>query len=328
MMRAFVTGGNGFLGSHLVETLVKRGYEVTCLVRKTSDLTWLKDLKIKYVYGDLGLGDQGLSEGLQNADIVFNLAGKVMALSRDEYFQVNSAGPEILAQTAVKVNPKLKRVVFTSSLAVQGPGTGRTPTDETWGGKPVTWYGESKLEMEKRVLPFKNQIPITIVRPGPIYGPRDYAFLDVFKTMKNGFRIDVYGKPKILNMAYVQDIVDGIILAGEKDVASGEIFLLGDSKNYDWDEIMVLLGQTLGKKGLKIAIPVSIIYLVAGISELIAKIRRKPVMLNLQKVPEMIQTNWAFSVGKARKMLGYEPKVDLARGFQLTLEWYKQAKWI
>ena len=327
-MRAFVTGGNGFLGSHLVETLVKRGYEVTCLVRKTSDLTWLKDLKIKYVYGDLGLGDQGLSEGLQNADIVFNLAGKVMALSRDEYFQVNSVGPEILAQTAVKVNPKLKRVVFTSSLAVQGPGTGREPTDESWGGKPVTWYGESKLEMEKRVLPFKNQIPITIVRPGPIYGPRDYAFLDVFKTMKNGFRIDVYGKPKILNMAYVQDIVDGIILAGEKNVASGEIFLLGDSKNYDWDEIMKILGRTLGKKGLKIAIPVPIIYLVAGISELIAKIRRKPVMLNLQKVPEMIQTNWAFTVGKARKMLGYEPQVDLTRGFQLTLEWYKQAKWL
>ena len=327
-MRAFVTGGNGFLGSHLAETLLKRGYEVTCLVRKTSDLTWLKDLKIKYVYGDMGLGDQGLSEGLQNADIVFNLAGKVMALSRDEYFQVNSIAPEILAQTAFKVNPKLKRIVFTSSLAVQGPGVGREPTDESWGGKPVTWYGESKLEMEKRVLPFKNQIPITIVRPGPIYGPRDYAFLDVFKTMKNGFRIDVYGKPKILNMAYVQDIVDGIILAGEKDVPSGEIFLLGDGKNYDWDEIMVLLGQTLGKKGIRIAIPVPIIYMVAGISELIAKIRRKPVMLNLQKVPEMIQTNWAFSVGKAKILLGYEPKVDLARGFQLTLEWYRQNKWI
>ncbi|MDD5224006.1 MAG: NAD-dependent epimerase/dehydratase family protein [bacterium] len=325
-MRAFVTGGNGFLGSHLVETLVKRGYEVTCLVRKTSDLTWLKDLKIKYVYGDMGLGDQGLAEGLRNADIVFNLAGKVMALSRDEYFQVNSLAPEILAQTAVKVNPKLKRIVFTSSLAVQGPGVGREPTDELWGGKPVTWYGESKLEMEKRVLPFKNQIPITIVRPGPIYGPRDYAFLDVFKTMKNGFRIDIYGKSKILNMAYVQDIVDGIILAGEKDVASGEIFLLGDSKNYDWDEVMAILGRTLGKKGLKIPIPVPIVYLVAGISELIAKIRRKPVMLNLQKVPELIQTNWAFSVAKAQKLLGYEPKVDLAQGFELTLEWYQKTK--
>ncbi|MCX5858504.1 MAG: hypothetical protein NT056_01185, partial [Proteobacteria bacterium] len=160
------------------------------------------------------------------------------------------------------------------------------------------------------------------------YGPRDYAFLDVFKTMKNGFRIDVYGKPKILNMAYVQDIVDGIILAGEKNVASGEIFLLGDSRNYDWDEIMAILGRTLGKKGIRIAIPVPIIYLVAGISELIAKIRRKPVMLNLQKVPEMIQTNWAFSIRKSKKLLGYEPKVDLARGFQLTLEWYKKAKWL
>ncbi|MCX5865906.1 MAG: hypothetical protein NT009_00285 [Proteobacteria bacterium] len=182
--------------------------------------------------------------------------------------------------------------------------------------------------MEKRVLRYKSQIPIAIVRPGPIYGPRDYAFLDVFKTLKNGIRIDVYGKPKILNMAYVQDIVDGIILAGEKDFASGEIFLLGDSKNYDWDEIMTILGRTLGKKGLKIAVPVPLLYLVAGISELIAQIRRKPVMLNLQKVPEMIQQNWAFSVGKARKMLGYEPQVDLARGFQLTLEWYKQAKWL
>lgn len=327
-MKAFVTGGSGFLGSHLVRALLERNYEVSCLVRKTSDLTWLKELPVKFVQGNLSSDDTGWAGELSGSNVIFNVAGKVAALSRDEFFRVNARGPERLASLITEKNPGILRLVHISSLAAQGPGTGTEPVTEQWNAPTVNLYGASKQEGEKRILDYVDRIPLTIIRPGAIFGPRDRSFLDVFQTACRGIRLGIWGRPKVINMGFVRDIVDGVIRAGETDCPSGEIFLLGDRINYNWDEVTRLICAMAGRKGIQIPVPIPFLYLGAGLSEIVARLRGKPSILCLDKVPDMLHENWALDPGKAVRILGYQPQWDFAQAAKVTLDWYQEAGWI
>ncbi|UCB52931.1 MAG: NAD-dependent epimerase/dehydratase family protein, partial [Candidatus Zixiibacteriota bacterium] len=238
-LSTLVTGANGFVGSHLAEGLLERGYRVRCLVRKTSDLRWLSGLEVEYFYGDVA-DKESLKGVCGNVDLVFHAAGLTSARSRKEYLRANAEGTRNLVEVCLEQNPKLQRFVYVSSQAAVGPGVDERPLDETAPSRPITDYGESKLEGERIVLEHVSQLPVTVVRPPAVYGPRDTDVLGFFKVASRGFRVSFGKGESFLSLVYVKDLVDGIIRAAENPKSLGQTYFIADDKVYSWREAFTI----------------------------------------------------------------------------------------
>ena len=278
-MKALVTGGTGFIGSHLVDELLNRGYEVRCIVRDTSNLKWLNGKDVEIFKGSL-FDIDFLKKAVEDVDYVYHIAGVTKGKNYQDYYRGNVETTQNLLEACLE-NQKLKKFVLASSLAAVGPGDDAIPVDETRQYNPITSYGKSKAEAEKVTLSFKDKLPITIVRPPSVYGPRDTYTFELFKYVKFGFLPVVLSDDQILSLVYVSDLVDGFILAGENEQATGEIYFISSEKIYTWKEIEEAVLKALDKKVFRIKIPAPILYSVSFISELIFKLQKKASPLNL-----------------------------------------------
>ncbi|CUT00042.1 NAD dependent epimerase/dehydratase family protein [Candidatus Kryptonium thompsonii] len=184
-MKALVTGGTGFIGSHLVDELLNRGYEVRCIVRDTSNLKWLNGKDVEIFKGSL-FDIDFLKKAVEDVDYVYHIAGVTKGKNYQDYYRGNVETTQNLLEACLE-NQKLKKFVLASSLAAVGPGDDAIPVDETRQYNPITSYGKSKAEAEKVTLSFKDKLPITIVRPPSVYGPRDTYTFELFKYVKFGF---------------------------------------------------------------------------------------------------------------------------------------------
>jgi nucleoside-diphosphate-sugar epimerase len=333
--KALVTGANGFVGSHLVEGLLSKGYHVICLVRKTSNLRWLSGLNVEYVYADISekesLSREAGSSGknvLNDVDFVFHVAGLTKAKSKEEYFKANYEGTKNLLEAYVENNQQIKRFVYISSQAAVGPGKDDQPLDETAPCNPVTDYGKSKLEGEKIVLEFSSKLPVTIIRPPAVYGPRDSDILSFFKVANYGFKT-FFGKGEsYLSLCYIEDLINGIILAAESPKATGQIYFIADDQIYSWKEAFRIVAKVLNKKTITLKIPKVFLYAIAFVSENVARLLGKPTVINVQKVREITQKYWLCDVSKAKRELGFSPQYPLEEGAKKTVRWYKEKGWL
>jgi nucleoside-diphosphate-sugar epimerase len=321
MMKALVTGAAGFIGSHLVEALIKRGYEVTCLVRKTSDLKWIEPLNIKYIFCDLSVPETYSGE-MAGFEYIFHLAGLTKAVSGKDFFTANSENTRKLLQEAADRTLKLKRFVFLSSLAAIGPACKDSPVTENSEPAPVSNYGRSKLEGEKAVLEYKNRLPVTIIRPPGVYGPRDKDFFVLFKAIKKGF-FPYWGKC-LYSLLYVEDLVQGIIQSAEKKEAEGRTFFLSDNKVYTNEEIAGEISSALNTKAIKLILPRSIMPFLAFVGQ---KINKKGI-INVDRINDFKYSNWTCDVSMAKQELGFSSKITLREGIKWTADWYRIHQWL
>lgn len=331
-LKALVTGANGFVGSHLVEGLLSRGYQVTCLVRKTSNLRWLSGLNVKYAYGEIS-EKESLRNVLKEIDFVFHVAGltkkySCLAKSKEEYFKVNYQGTKNLIEVCAEDNPQIRRFVYISSQAAVGPGKDEQPLDETSPCNPITDYGKSKLEGEKIVLEYSSKLPVTIIRPTALYGPRDPDFLVIFEIVNKRFKTLLGKGESYVSLCYIEDIIDGIILAAENPKAIGQIYFIADDQIYPRREIPEIIAKVLNKKAINLRIPNALLFAVAFVSENIFRLLGKPALLNVQKVREISQKYWLCDVSKAKRELGFSPKYKLEEGARKTARWYKEKGWL
>ncbi len=320
-MKVLITGGTGFIGSHLAESLLKENFEVYCTVRNPSKLRFLEGLNVKIIKADLS--DKNSLKGIEwQFDYIFNLSGITKAAHPEEFFQSNYMGTKNLVETVAEANPNLKRFVHVSSLAAVGPCREGKPVDENTEPAPVSEYGKSKLMGEKSVLFFKDKIPITIIRPPAVYGPRDSDFLSFFKMVKMG--VVFYLTEGLYSLVYVQDLVDGIILASRKKESLGETLFIADNKPYSTKEIVSAIAEALDKKPLNLKIPMNIAKLLIDIFQ---KFDKKSI-INNDKLKELAQSCWVCSSAKAEQMLGYKTKTNLKEGMEWTAKWYKEKQWL
>lgn len=326
-LKVLVTGANGFVGSHLVEGLLDRGYQIRCLIRKTSNLKWLSGLEVEYVYGDIAERNS-LEEAIKDVDIIFHSAGLTKAKSRDDYFKVNAEGTQNLMEVCLEENPKLQRFVYISSQAAAGPGEDERLKDETASCRPVSYYGESKLEGEKIVLNHSSKLPVTIIRPPAVYGPRDTDMLGFFKVVNSGFRISFGKGESYISLVYVKDLADGIILAAENPKAVGQTYFIADDKVYSWREAFNIIAEVLNKKTIPLKIPNSIVFFLAFLAEKLYRLIGKTPAFNTQKAKEITQRYWGLNVSKAKTELGFIPKFPLDRGTAETVKWYRESGWL
>lgn len=321
-MRAFVTGATGFIGSHFAEELLKRGYDVTCLARKTSDLRWLENLDLKVVYGDCS--DKGsLLKVIPGFDLVFHLAGLTKAKHAKDLYEVNADGTENLINAVAEKNPGIKRFIYLSSLAAAGPSLNSDPLKEDSEPLPVSEYGKSKLAGEKAVLVHKNRIPVTIIRPPAVYGPRDKDMFILFKMIKSGFFL-CWGKC-YYSLIYVDDLVRGIIACSESKEETGEIYYMSDGNIYSNYDIADTISSAVGASPIRIRIPKGIMPIVAAIGQ---SLSGRSNIINIDKVRELKHSHWICNNSKSRDRLGFTPKVGIKEGIKWTADWYKIHQWM
>ena len=326
-MKALVTGATGFIGSHLVEAFLQRGDQVRCLVRKTSDLKWLKGLPIETTQGDCN-DRRSLAEAVKGVDQVFHLAGVTKALQEKTYFEVNALGTENLIHACLQHNPHLQKFIYLSSQAAAGPCQNGDKKKELDRCEPVSLYGQSKRMGEDFALAHANELPLLILRPSAVYGPRDRDIYTFFKLLSKKIKPCLSGEDQYLSLCYVQDIVSAILLASETKESGGEIFFLSDGQSYRWEEVGDILAEVMGITPICIRVPGWMILGIASVSEYFSKISGKPALLNKGKVEEMVQKNWVCDITKAKEVLGFEPTVPLIEGARLTFEWYKKENWL
>ncbi len=327
MKSALVTGGTGFVGSHLVELLLKKGYKVRCLVRKSSSLTWLQDLPVELVYGDL-FSQDALRNAVRDVDYIYHVAGVVAAKNRQGYFRGNQEGTRNLLEACLAVNKNLKKFIFVSSMAALGPGVNSEPVTEETPPHPLTAYGESKKAAEDEVRKYWDKIPAVIVRPPAVYGPRDTGVLTFFQSINKGIQPLIGFDEKTISLVHSYDLVQGILLAGENDTAIRTSYCLGSEKFYTWDEIGSITGRVMNKRVLKIKIPHTCVFIIAGITGFLGKFGKKPPILNFEKGIDITRENWTCSIEKARKELGYNPCISFEEGVRITAAWYKEKGWL
>ncbi len=325
-MKVLVTGANGFLGSHLVEGILSMGHQVRGLVRKTSDLRWLEGSEIGLVYGEM-TDSTTLREAVQDIDIIYHLAAVTRARHKEIYYRVNHQGTLNLLEACVQHNQTLQKFVLVSSLAAAGPSLPGRLLRESDQCRPVSDYGRSKFFAEQATAEYGDRLPVTVVRPPAIYGPRDVDFLAYFRILKRHLRPLLGFRERRLSICHVRDVVAGVILAAESHRSTGQTYFIS-GQEARWEELSRTMADALGVSALKVRVPLFALHLAAFLSEWFAPLLREAPTLDRRKARDMSQQYWTCDWGKAREELGYRPSVTLAEGMQETVEWYRNVGWL
>jgi nucleoside-diphosphate-sugar epimerase len=261
-------------------------------------------------------------------DWVFHLAGVVRARKYEDYFLANSTGTRNLLQACRRENPGLDRFVLVSTQAAAGPSPDGRPLTEGDSARPISAYGWSKLMAEKEVLEHKSDLPVVIVRPSPVYGPRDRDFHSLFKMIKLGLRPVIGREERHIHLTYVRDVVEGTWLAAQGAQICGNVYFLADDRSYTWREIGLILGRAFNKKPRQLTIPKSVSWIITRVAELWAALLRRPAVLNREKRREMLARYWLCDTSRARDELGFRVEHPLPVGAQSTLRWYRDNGWL
>ena len=320
-MKALVTGATGFIGSHLVDSLLREGFDVTCLVRSSSSLRYIEGLNLRLFEGDCCLPDS-LCKIFGSYDYIFHIAGLTKAKTQDDFYNANVAGTENLLQAIMKAKKTIKRFFYLSSLAATGPSHDGAPLDENCEPMPVSVYGRSKYEGERLVYSYRNELPVTIIRPPAVYGPKDKDLLVFFKMVKTGL-IPYWGK-SFYSFIYVEDLVNGIIQSSLSKETEGEIFFISDGSIYSSDEIIEAISNAIQKKPFKLVVPGFIMPFLGSLSERSKKIN----IINSDKIKELRYKNWTCNSTKINKLINFAPKVKMKEGAEWTANWYRIHKWL
>ncbi|MGH8003948.1 MAG: NAD-dependent epimerase/dehydratase family protein [Limisphaerales bacterium] len=328
MKKALVTGGTGFLGSHLAEFLLKKGYEVSVLVRSSSKRDNL-DFFTGYKIVEGSLDDPlSLRQAVEGQDLVFHAAGLIRARSRDEFFEVNHLGTKKLLEAVAAVHPKLSRFIYVSSLAAAGPPLDGRPKKETDPCNPINPYGESKWEGEIETMKYRDKFPVTVIRPPAIYGPRDKGMFAYFKLASKGFYPLIGSGESFVNIISVFDLVEGIIAAAEEPKAAGEVFFLAEKKIYSWREAGEIIAFACGKAGRPLRIPKWVLFSVAEANQFVSNLFGQAALISRWKAMDLSQKYWTCDVSKAEKTFHFQTRYPLPDGAQVAYDWYKKMEWL
>ncbi len=325
-MKALITGATGFLGSHIAEALLKKNFSVKCLVRNPKKLKWLEGLSVEIVCGDCS-DKKSLESSVEDVDYVFHSAGLIRAVCSDELYLTNVRGTKNLVEAVFEKNPNIKRFVYISSQAASGPARDIRQKTEGETANSISHYGFSKFLGELEVLKFREKLPLTILRPPAIYGPRDDGIFVLFNYAKKGF-LPLPSDEKFINISYVSDVVDGIISAALSEKTKSQTYFIGADKIFSWRDLCEVLKKNVNPKARIIRVPYFIFWISAFFSEIFARLKNKPALVSFDKLNEMKQKSWLFSSAKAKSDLGYSPKISLEEGVKITYNWYLKNDWL
>jgi nucleoside-diphosphate-sugar epimerase len=322
-VRAFVTGGTGFLGTHLVTALVARGDDVTCLVRSPAKATLRAWNGIRLVRG--GLDDAAaLRDGCGGADVIYHLAGCIAGRNLNEFMAVNRDGTAKVLDAAAAQPPR--RFVLVSSIAAAGPTLPGVPIDETRTPRPLTPYGKSKLAGE--LLLRSVSFPYTIVRPPVVYGEWDEALLRLFKLANRGI-VPLFGDgSQELSVIHGADVADALVAAATSERTAGRVYFATHPAVTTAHRLALAVGRALGKTIRFLPLPVPVaraaLWTVGSLAGLIGRAS----VLSSERAAEFLAPAWTCRADALRADAGWEAHVDLETGLERTASWYRRQGWL
>ncbi len=323
-----VTGGTGFIGSHLVDSLLEQGHEVRALVRRSSNLRWLDGKPVQLVEGDVR-DAASLEALLSNADMVYHIAGVVKSRDREGYYDGNVKATGNMLEAAQRFAPNLRRFLYVSSQTVAGPSVSLDrPVREDDTPQPITTYGRSKWAAEQLVHTWRDRLPWTIVRPPAMYGPRDTEIYIYFQAISRGLNSIIGFDEKRLSLLHSADLIRGMMLAAESPSSVGETYFIASEEFYSWPQVGRITATAMGKRYITLRLPHTIVYGVASFAQVAAAIQRKAATLNLEKARDITQRYWICDISKAKRDLGYRQQLSIEDGIRNTVEWYREQKWL
>ncbi len=323
-----ITGATGFVGSHVVEALARHGDRVRVLARPGVDTSFAESLGATVARGDLA-EPATLPPAVEGCDVIVHCAAKVGDWGPvDDYRKVNVEGLRGLLD-AVLGKP-LHRFVHMSSLGVY-EARHHYQTDETepLPDRHIDGYTQSKVESERLALQYhrKQQVPVTILRPGFVYGPRDRSVLPRLEDrLKERSVIYIARGKYALNTTYVGNLADAVLLAIDKPEAVGEVFNITDGEFVTKRRFFETVADGLNlprPRGFP-PVPVWLARFMANWRENVFRKNNKPHPPRITQAQlKFAGLNLDFSIAKARQKLGYEPRVLFDEGMKQTIEWYR-----
>ena len=328
--RAVVTGANGFVGSHLIETLIARGPSPRAVVRESSDTRWIPATVER---ATASLDDvAALGRAMRGASVVFHLAAVTSASRLTEYERTNVDGTRRVLE-AVKSHAPEARVVLCSSLAAVGPARGGRALAEDDEPVPVSPYGQSKLAAERVAESFaaENGLEVVIVRPSAVYGPRDRDILAAFRLASNGIALRVASPQQRLSMVHATDLARALVLAAERaPVRPGTTrrYHVSDGATQTWRAVTAAIAAAVGRRVLTVPMPAAAAFGAAAIDSFVAGVRRTKPLITRGRIYELLADDWSCDIARARDELGFAAEVSLADGIRETCAWYRAEGWL
>ncbi|EJF08766.1 NAD(P)-dependent oxidoreductase, partial [Pontibacter sp. BAB1700] len=266
--RVLITGASGFVGHHLVEAAVQAGLEVYAAVRPSSEVAHLQAFDIHYTslkFNDSAALVKELEE--KQYHYIIHAAGITKAKSEQEYNSVNADYTQKLALAALEADIPLKKFVFISSLAALGPVmySDTTPIHEQSKAQPVTAYGKSKRLAEQYLAELQD-LPLVVLRPTAVYGPREKDIFIVLKTLNLGLEPYISNKPQWLSFVYVKDLARAVIQALGAEIHHA-CYNVSDGNSYDRYALATITKRILGRKAIRFHLPMGVVTVMARLLE-------------------------------------------------------------
>lgn len=319
-----LTGGTGFVGSHLVDTLCAAGIRPRVLVRDPATPRWIAGAEVEWIAGDLD-DRPALDRLVAGAGTVVHLAGVVRAGRSVEFDRGNRVGTSNLVAAVVRRAPEA-RVVHVSSLAAAGPSAdprGRLPDEPA---APVSDYGRSKEAAERAVAELGNRRRWCVLRPPAIFGPRDTDVLEFFKMAARGVAAVPAGE-RWITVAYVADVVRALVAAAASGTA-GATYHLGEPSPRTLVDLLDALAAAGGCSVRVVAVPASVIALAGGAGSALQRLGFRRVALTRDKARELVARHWTSDTAGSIEALGLGGQMPFEQAASLTWQWYRERGWL
>jgi nucleoside-diphosphate-sugar epimerase len=326
MEYTLVTGASGFLGQALVQTLRTEGRPVRALMRRYASED--RRAAVAALGAEICTADitdaPALRGALNNVTAVFHLAGRLYVPGTPDavYEQTHVGGTRALLDACAHAS-HVRMIVHCSTTGVLGP-TGACPADETAPLRPGNIYERTKAVAEQLALDAAaNGLPISVVRPALVYGPGDLHLLGWFRAIQRGYYRVVGSGASLLHPIYISDLVDGMLRAAATPTAIGRVYHLVGHAALPIRELAAAIAQALGRRLPRMHLPLSAALIGATLFEALPGVPPERLPLTRSRITFMTQSR-AYKGDRARRELGFTPKVGLAQGLSHTVAWYRQ----
>lgn len=334
-MRTLVTGASGFIGVHTARALIAAGHEVVALVRPSSPRPALEAVGVgRWALGDLA-EPASLARAVEGVDAVIHLASLLKVPWKPEFRTVNIGGTAALAE-ACAAAPRPPVLVVVSSLAAGGPVRGERARTEPDGAQPVSAYGRMKLACEQAARAHAARVPVTIVRPPMVIGEGDRWALGLFQSARRGLHVVPSRRPSRVCLIHAADLAPALVRAAERgarvpaqaDAADTGVYYAAAEDRPLYGELGAWVAEAMGVAPPRVLqIPAAASWVAAAASELVARLRDRQTILNLDKWREATAGSWLCDAARARAELGLACAPTAARLAE-TAAAYRAAGWL
>ncbi len=327
-LRIALTGATGFLGSHIADALLARGYRVRASIRATSNLRWLTGKPVETVVVDL-TDPEDCARFLAGTDGLIHCAGVVAAPAMEIYHTANVTTTATLleaARNAWAANEDATAFVLISSLAAHGPAGLDRPARESDACRPISDYGRSKLAAEELLTAEEWAFRTAVLRPPALYGPRDAAFLPLVRMALRGWTGRIGRRLTGFSLVDGRDAAAAAIALLETESATGPFFVDDGRTGYDWPALVEALGQMAGRRIRILPVPMGMLKLISRLAG--STLAARSAILNRDRLRGLDTEGWVCDGSRLIAATSFRARWNAARGLTETLEFYRENSWL